>query len=73
MIDPYEELANAVVLQAVKDYRKTLLTLLANPDDHNAHIRKQHIKRFFRSRWFTVLTDLDSESLIERLDKEVSV
>ena len=30
-LDPYEELANAVILQAVKDYRDALKTLSKNP------------------------------------------
>ncbi|MBQ1422800.1 MAG: hypothetical protein IIY97_08545 [Firmicutes bacterium] len=58
-MNPYENLANAIVLQAVKDYRLT---------DDEAELAE--IERFFRSDWFGVLTDVDPEYLIRRLRKE---
>ena len=58
-MNPYENLANAIVLQAVKDYRLT---------DDEAELTE--IERFFRSDWFGVLTDVDPEYLIRRLRKE---
>ena len=58
-MNPYENLANAIVLQAVKDYRLT---------DDEAELAE--IERFFRSGWFGVLTDVDPEYLIRRLRKE---
>ena len=58
-MNSYEELANAIILQAVKDYRLT--------DDEQ---ELAEIERFFRSDWFGVLTDVDPEYLIRRLRKE---
>lgn len=58
-MNPYENLANAIVLQAVKDYRLT---------DDEAELAE--IECFFRSDWFGVLTDVDPEYLIRRLRKE---
>lgn len=58
-MDPYEELANAIVLQAVKDYRNAELQ-----QDRN------EIERFFRSDWFGVLTAIDPEALIHKLKEE---
>ena len=58
-MNPYENLANAIVLQAVKDYRLT---------DDEAELVE--IERFFRSDWFGVLTDVDPEYLIRKLRKE---
>ena len=49
-MNPYEELANAIILQAVKDYRLT--------DDER---ELQEIERFFRSGWFGVLSKVDPE------------
>ena len=60
-MNPYENLANAIVLQAVKDYRLT---------DDEAELAE--IERFFRSDWFGVLTDVDPEYLIRNLRKEKS-
>ena len=58
-MDPYDNLANAVILQAVKDYRLT--------DDKQ---ELQKIERFFSSGWFGVLTKVDPEYLITQLRKE---
>jgi hypothetical protein len=58
----YENLANAIVLQAVKDYRAAKRTGNSG--------RIASIRRFFRSDWFGTLTDIDGEYLIRKLDKE---
>ena len=58
-MNPYEDLANAIILQAVKDYRLT--------DDER---ELQEIERFFRSGWFGVLSKVDPEFLIKELWKE---
>lgn len=52
-------LANAIILQAVKDYRHT----------YSPQIRAE-IKRFFRSDWFRALTPLDGEKIITKLENE---
>ena len=58
-MDPYQELANAIVLQAVKDYRL-----------HDNEQELARIERFFRSDWFGVLTNVDPAILITKLRKE---
>ena len=59
MDTPYENLANAIVLQAVKDYRL-----------HDDEQELASIERFFRSGWFGVLTRIDPEMLIAKLREE---
>lgn len=59
MMNPYEELANAIVLQAVKDYRL-----------HDDERELASLERFFRSGWFSTLTSIDPEMLISKLRKE---
>ncbi len=66
-----ENLANAIILQAVKDYRMALKCLRANPKNRTARADKDEIDRFFRSQWFTVLTSVDGEMLIRSLNMEV--
>lgn len=56
---PYENLANAIVLSAVRDYRNS-----TSKDEI------QSIERFFRSEWFSVLTSVDAEFLIRTLREE---
>ena len=59
MDTPYENLANAIVLQAVKDYRL-----------HDDEQELASIERFFRSGWFSTLTSINPEMLISKLRKE---
>lgn len=56
---PYENLANAIILKAVKDYRRA-----------SSKRTMEEIERFFRSGWFQVLTKIDGEMLIRELRKE---
>lgn len=66
----YEDLANAIILQAVKDYR-ALKSLKANSRNRTAQADKAEIERFFRSQWYSALTDVNGEMLIRSLQKEV--
>lgn len=61
-VKPLQKLSNAIVLQAVKDYR----TALAQ-NDTQAMVE---CERFFRSQWFFTLTNIDGEFLIEKLRAE---
>jgi len=69
-MDPYEELANAIILQAVKDYRLALKRYSRHPKKDAFTQNKEELERFFRSEWFGVLTNLDPELLIHRLREE---
>ena len=65
--DCYTELAAAVVKQACKDYRAAVHRLLRE-HDHEAALRmKADVEKFFRSEWFTMLSDLDGEALMKRI------
>ena len=67
----YENLANAIILHAVKDYRMALKSLKAHPRNRTAQADKAEIERFFRSQWYSALTSVDGEMLIRSLQKEV--
>ena len=71
-LNPYEELANAIVLQAVRDYREAVKKLSRERKNRDAQFTKEECLRFFRSKWFSQLTELDPEFLIRRLDEEVT-
>lgn len=58
-MNPYERLANAIILQAVKDYRHC-----------SSKSAEMMIEKFFLSDWFGVLTNLDGSVLLEKLRKE---
>ena len=58
-LPPEQLLANAIILQAVNDYRA-----------HSDLRTINEIESFFRSEWFAMLTKLDGEALLEKLREE---
>ena len=64
----YEELANAIVLQAVKDYRAALRGqgCCWKSAEHTV----MECEEFFRSEYYRILTKLDGEMLISKLQEE---
>lgn len=71
-MNPYRELAQAIIVQAVKDYRKALCDLKKNSKYEPARMVKAECEQFFRSKWFSLLTELDGEALMNALIKEVA-
>lgn len=69
--DPYENLANAIVLQAVKDYRSALRTLKRNKNSYSARRMKEEVERFFLSDWFSELTELNGAFLMRKIREEL--
>lgn len=59
---PVEEFVQAIIVQACEDYRTALKW------DDIKSIRE--IERFFRSKWYGILTSIDGEYLIAKLRKE---
>ena len=49
--EAYENLANAIIVQAVKDYQNGC--------------RREECLKFFKSDWYKILTDLPPERIIE--------
>ena len=66
----WEDLANAIVLQAVEDYRKARKVLKKYPDNREANDMIRDTESFFRSDWFGVLTEIDGEYLLRKLKEE---
>lgn len=69
--DPYEALGNAIILQAVKDYRVALKRIKHNPKNRIAIDEALTIEKFFRGPLFGVITNVDSEFLIGKLQDEI--
>lgn len=66
----YENLANAIILHAVRDCRTARRKLQKKPDNPIARAEIDSIERFFRSGWYKCLTDVDGEMLIRKLREE---
>jgi len=71
MNNPYERLANAIILQAVKDYRNALRRLKKHPNRDVDLFMKKEVEQFLRSGWYSCLTTVDPEMLIRKLNEEV--
>lgn len=71
-MNPYENLANAIIIQAAKDYKKALKVLKRNSRYEPALFMKCVCERFFRSAWFATLTNLNGELLMDSLKKEAA-
>lgn len=69
-IDPYQSLANAIIIQAIRDYRSATKELIKHPKNASAKHTCDECLKFFRSRWFGVLTDVKPEILIGGLTAE---
>lgn len=81
-MNPYNELANAIVLKAVEDYRKTSRAYdrlcgggkkLTPSQQKNKVLMEKMLsdcERFFKSQWFGVLTSVDGKDLLKKLEKE---
>ncbi|MDD3028615.1 MAG: hypothetical protein PHI41_11315 [Erysipelotrichaceae bacterium] len=70
---PYEKLANAIILSAVRDYRSALKRLARRPDSEIAQSEVKDLERFFYSGWFGVLTSVDPKYLVKSLREEVDL
>ena len=71
-LNNWADLANAVILQAVQDYRETCRILKSHPDRKALLKRKKSLERFFLSGWFKKLSALDGKTLLETVKKECS-
>lgn len=72
-VDCYHNLANAIILLAVKDYKTVLRRLMRNPRSQDAQREKKRLERFFFSEWYGVLTDLDPKRLISGVMRQLRI
>ncbi len=67
----YIDLTNAIILQAVRDFKAAYRRLKKFPDDKLAQNRIQEITSFFRSDYFRDLSDLDGSEILRLLIKKL--
>ena len=67
----YQKLANAIILQAVRDFRPAYRRLKKHPNDRLAQDTVREITQFFCSDYFRALTDLDGPALLNRIIREM--
>ena len=71
--DPYSNLANAIVVQAAKDYMTALKKLKRSRSNKAALQEVMDLERFFHSGWYGELTSVDPDFLIRELRKKVGI
>ena len=67
----YKALANAIILQAVKDFKPAYRKQKNHPNDRLAQDTVREITKFFCSQCFEALTDLDGPALLNRIMREM--
>lgn len=72
-MEPYEELRNAIVLHAVKDWRLAVHKLKKMPNSVSAKKDRDDCERFFKSEWFTTLTGMDGSMILLKLKEEEGI
>lgn len=70
MTSPYISLSNAIVMQAVKDYRQAWRKLRKRPKNARARAAIEECERFFLSEWFETLTHVNGEIILRKLREE---
>lgn len=69
--DNYRALAEAIIVQAVKDYRSVLKRLKYDYDCRNLISQKRSLENFFSSEWFSVLTKVNGKALARKIREEI--
>ena len=67
---PWQALANAIVLQAVEDYRTELSGSRCHKHRSTRAKRIRELEQFFRSHWYETLTNIDGEMLMAKIRRE---
>lgn len=66
----YENLANAIVVRAVDDYRELRKKLKKDLGNEKAIPMMLDVIRFLRSSWYQMLTTVDGEIILKHLQEE---
>ena len=72
-MDPYERLANAVVKQAVDDWRLAVKKLKRRKRNQEAQRIKEDAEELFLSERFKSFTSLDGKTLLRKLKEEAHI
>lgn len=69
--NPYENLANAIIIKACDDYRAALKRMQRNPESKLAIDDALSLEKFFCSPLYQALTTVDGEFLIRKIRAEI--
>lgn len=66
----FENLANAIIVRAVKDYKENIEGLKNDPENIRLLVEKKKLENFFYSEWYHCLSDADPNYILERIRNE---
>ena len=66
----WEELANAIIIQAAEDWRRAMRHLSRHPSSMAAKAIIRETEEFFLSEYYMLLTTYDGHTLLKRLKEE---
>jgi len=66
----WEELANAIVVQAVDDYLAAHNVLQSDPNNFRAKLMQKEALAFLKSEWYQTLTNVNPRVLIQHLENK---
>ena len=69
--DPWDELAKAIIKQAVDDWRTLIRAEKRVLPAHGRKISLWEIRQFFKSNYCKALLDIDPLIILEQLEKEL--
>lgn len=69
--DGVKMLCNAIIYQAVKDYKHYSNILHKNPNNEMAKYELKQLERFFLSQYFEMLSDMDGNNLLITLREKI--
>ena len=70
-IDGIQMLANAIVLQAAKDYRELCRKIEKNPNNHEARREIKMIEDFFLNGSVDIFTAADGATILKKLKEQL--
>ena len=68
-VNAYEDLSNAIILQAVKDYRRTYKKVINGRSDEKIMKLLTELEEFFQGGWFEMLTAIDGKTILKIIQR----
>ena len=67
----FHELANAIIMQAIKDFKVAYMILKKRPDHKEATAMVKEITHFFCGEYFTLLSDVNGPALLRKIKNRI--
>lgn len=69
--DPWQSLANAIIVQACVDYRTVCEMVKLKPRSKQWREERRKLLEFFKSEYCSLLSKVDVDMLIEKINKDI--